>query len=237
MPKETKIRLIERIPRTPTIESFRFIPEHKIDFLPGQFLELRFSPQDPRDRSLNKYLSFSSSPTREYIEVTKRLSSSSFSQRLRSLKTDDEVTISAPLGGVVFTPHYKKIGFFIGGIGITPAISIMEYIYETGLDTDVLLIYSNRTPEEIAFKDILDIWKAHNKNFTIIYTLTDCQPEDSTCLSGRIDKDMILRQAADYPDRIIYLVGPPAMVKTMQEVCNDIGCAEHNLKIENFIGY
>jgi len=89
-------RLVQRIIRTPTIESFRFLPDKKIDFIPGQFLQVIFDEKNPDNKELNKYLSFSSDPAREYIEITKRLSESSFSQKLKELKTSDEILLKAP---------------------------------------------------------------------------------------------------------------------------------------------
>ena len=125
-----RARLIETIDRAPGTRSFRLLPEKHIDFLPGQFLQVIF---DPGNKDLNKYLSFSSSPTKEYIEFTKRLSSSAFSEKLRSLKINVQVLLKAPLGSCVFKEEYRKIAFLIGGIGITPVISILEYIVERGL--------------------------------------------------------------------------------------------------------
>ena len=129
--QEITAKCIQRIPRVSTIESFRFLLPEKISFIPGQFLEVVFAEANRENRQLNKYLSFSSSPTKEYIEVTKRLSNSPFSQRLKNLKIGDEVLIRAPLGSCVFKDDYKKIGFLIGGIGITPVISILDYIIDT----------------------------------------------------------------------------------------------------------
>ena len=82
---------------------------------------------------MNKYLSFSSSPTNDYIEVTKRLSDSVFSQKLKALKPSDEVLLKGPSGNCVLKEEYKKIGFLIGGIGITPVISMIEYIVDKKL--------------------------------------------------------------------------------------------------------
>jgi len=141
-----KVKFLERIKRTPTVESFRFMPEKRIDFLAGQFLRVIFDRDNLENKELNKFLSFSSSPCREYIEVTKRLSDSAFSQRLKSLKKDDEILIKAPLGSCVFNKDFKNIAFLIGGIGITPVISMLEYIQDENLDTDVMLFYSNRSP-------------------------------------------------------------------------------------------
>ena len=64
-----------------------------------------------------------------------------------------------PFGNCVFKDEYRKIGFLIGGIGITPVISIIEYIVDRSLATDVLLLYSNKTQEDIAFRRELDAWQ------------------------------------------------------------------------------
>ena len=230
-------KFIERIRRTPTVESFRFIPKVRADFLPGQFMQLLFNPDNPGNKELNKYLSLSCSPEREYIEVTKRLSESKFSQALKALKTDDQVLIKAPMGTCIFQDEYQKIGFLAGGIGITPAISIIEYIVEKKLDTDVCLVYSNRTEEEIAFKDELDNWRSANNNLKISYVVTDCQPKDNTCIFGRVDKELIRGQICDLEKRVLFIFGPPKMVETMQGVSLEAGVKEENLRVENFVGY
>ena len=80
--QEYKVRLREKVVRTGSVTSFRFSAGERINFEPGQFLELVFDTADRKNRQLNKYLSFSSSPTKDYIEVTKRLSGSEFSGRL-----------------------------------------------------------------------------------------------------------------------------------------------------------
>ena len=230
-------RLTERIKRTPSIESFRFLPEETIEFSPGQFLQLIFEENNLENKELNKYLSFSSSPTKEYIEVTKRLSKSYFSQRLKSLNINDEVLLRAPLGNCVFTEDYQKIGFLIGGIGITPVISIIEYIVDKGLSTDIALVYSNRSEEEIAFREKLDHWRNQNKNIQIIYTLTDCQPKGDRCIAGRINKNMLMDNVSDLDKRIFFIYGPPKMVEVMKKLCLEMGCNEADLKTESFIGY
>ncbi len=237
MPKEFTVHLTEKISRTPTIESFRFSAREKIDFLPGQFLQLCFDPADKTNSRLNKYLSFSSSPTHDYIEVTKRLSDSAFSEKLKGLQPGDEVLIRGPLGNITFTGDQPRIGFLIGGIGITPVISIIEYIVIRNLTTDILLVYSNRTAEEIAFRAELDQWKKERDNFTLIYTLTDCEPQDPVCRRGKIDKELLTDIIKDYPDRTMFLFGPPDMVGAMRGLCDDVGCEKEKIKTENFTGY
>lgn len=234
---EKKVVLIDRIKRTPTIESFRFACTEKIDFLPGQFLQVIFDEKDRNNKELNKYLSFSSAPTKQYIEVTKRISESKFSKKLASLNINDSALLKAPMGDRVFKDDYKKIAFLIGGIGITPVISILEYIVNKKIDTDTCLVYSNRNEEEIAFRKELDVWGAIDKNIKIKYVVTECQPVDSSYIFGRIDKDLVIRELKDYLERIIFIFGPPKMVEAMQALCLEIGCRKEDIKTENFIGY
>lgn len=235
--KEIKVKLIERIKRTPSIESFRFLASEKANFIPGQFLQVIFDAANPDNKELNKYLSFSSSPSKEYIEVTKRLSESNFSQCLKNLKMNDEVFLKAPLGNCVFKEEYKKVGFLIGGIGITPVISIIEYIVDKRLNTDVVLLYSNRTEEDIAFRGELDYWQGINKKIKVFYTLTDDQPKDGSCILGRIDNKLLFEEVKDYMERLFFIFGPPKMVGAMNALCLEVGCKKENIKTENFIGY
>ena len=112
--EELKVKLIANIKRTPSVESFRFSPK-KIAFIPGQFLQLIFDEVNEDNKNLNKYLSFSSSPSKDYIEVTKRLSDSDFSGRLKGLKINQELLIKAPLGNCIFKEEYKT-GFNWGSV-------------------------------------------------------------------------------------------------------------------------
>ncbi|MBL7129939.1 MAG: FAD-dependent oxidoreductase [Candidatus Omnitrophica bacterium] len=235
--KLVKAKLAERIQRTSSVESFRFIPAEKIEFIPGQFLQVIFDETNRDNRELNKYLSFSSSPTKEYIEATKRLSDSQFSQKLKNLKIGDEVLLKAPLGNCVYKDEYKKIGFLIGGIGITPIISILEYIIDKKLNTDVLLLYSNKTEQDIAFRKELDHWKSINSNIKVFYTLTERKPTDKNCISGRINRDLFIEKVKDVDERIFFIFGPPKMVEAMKDLCLEIGCDKENIKSESFIGY
>lgn len=235
--KELRAKLVERIIRTPSVESFRFILPEKIYFKPGQFLQVIFDEKARDNKELNKYLSLSSSPTRQYIEVTKRISGSDFSKRLKGLDINDEVLVSLPMGNCVFNQEYGKIGFLIGGIGITPVISITEYIVENKLGTDMFLFYSNRTDDDIAFKAELDRWQAENKNIKVFYTVTDCQPKDKTCMFGFIDKKLLLQKSCDLSERIIFIFGPPGMVDTMCNLSMQMECKKENIRTEKFVGY
>lgn len=235
--QELRVKFIENIKRTATVESFRFIPQENIAFQSGQFLQLIFDEANRANKDLNKYLSFSSAPGKGYFEVTKRLSESNFSQRLRRLESGDEALVKAPLGNCVFKEEYQRIAFLIGGIGITPVISIIEHIAAGKIAADTVLIYSNRTEEEVAFKKELDSWQVGNKNIKIFYTVSDSPPRDNRYIRGRIDKELLSLRLSDIKERIIFSFGPPKMVEAMQQLCLELGCHKEKIKTESFLGY
>ena len=240
MLKEERVEFIEKIKRTETVRSFRFKPEQKIDFYPGQFLQVIFDDQNRSNRNLNKYLSFSSAPGKEYIEITKRMSDSKFSQKLLELKQGSRILMKAPMGTCIFKDEYEKIGFLIGGIGITPVISILEYIIKKGLATDVCLLYSNKTEDDIAFKREIDNWSENNSKIKIIYTVSTAgngKIKDKRCFFGRINKQLFMSKVTHYNQRLFFIFGPPNMVTAMKDLCLEMGCLKEMVKTENFIGY
>ena len=224
---------IESIKRTPTITSFRFKLKERVSFIPGQHMEVAF---DKDNAELKHFLSFSSSPTKDYIEFTKRLSQSKFSDHLRVLKEGDNLYFKLPLGNCTLDDNYKKVAFLIGGIGITPVISMLDYIAERDLGMDSVLIYSNRTVDEIAFKEELDLLNQRN-NTKVVYTVTDQDVDSSQYIKSRIDVDLVRDQILDIKERVVFVFGPPKMVDAMKALLLELGVSNDNIKTESFWGY
>lgn len=85
------------------------------------------------------------------------------------------------------------------------------------------LIFANRKEEDILLKDELDnLAKVHN-NFQVHYVL-EYPPDDWTGQAGFVSKDMIERYLPPPAKDIkILLCGPPAMIKAMTNLTQDIG--------------
>ncbi|MDP8233181.1 MAG: FAD-dependent oxidoreductase [Candidatus Saelkia tenebricola] len=232
--KEIKARLISKIQRTPMIISFRFSLDEKISFLPGQFMEVIF---DEVNKDLRHWLSFSSSPNKDYIEFTKRISGSLFSEKLNALNSGDTVLLKLPLGRCCLGINDKKIVFLTGGIGITPAISIIEDIVEKNQDTNVVLFYSNKTEAEVAFKDELFAWENSNNNIRVIYTITENVSGNDKYIQGRISSDLIKDNLSDLNERMFFIFGPPLMVEALKNMLLAMGIDKSKIEIERFIGY
>jgi glycine betaine catabolism B len=234
MPVEIEAKVKEVIQRTYNVKSVRVEVSGPIDFKAGQFLAvmLKAGPE------YKHYLSFSNSPTEKgYIEFTKKISPSVFSQAFDALKPGDMINIQYPMGKFVLDQTVKKIAFISGGIGITPIRSVIKFAVDLKLDIDIVLLYSNRTIKDIAFlKDFEELQKVYNK-LKVVHVLCE-RPENFNCVNGVINADIIKDQVRDYAERKFYLCGPPPMVEAMKKILSqELKLPEAQIITENFQGY
>ncbi len=234
---EFETKVIEIIQRTGDVKSFRFAVPEEINFKPGQFFVLTIKI---RDQEATKHFSFSNSPTEKgYVEFTKRITNSEFSQALDKLRVGDWARLKLPYGLFTFEGEYEKIAFIIGGIGITAVRSMCKYVCDEKLPTDIILVYANRTENDIAFHDDFLQMEAENKKLKIVYTTNN--PIDKDAWKGRIgtiNSEMVKEAIPDYADRIFYICGPPKMVDYLRSILsNELKLDRGKIKWEHFLGY
>jgi ferredoxin-NADP reductase len=232
---ETEI--IDVIQRVPGVKSFRFKTKDNAVFKPGQFFFVTIKI-DGKEQV--KHFSFSNSPTETgYLEFTKRITNSEFSNALNSIKKGSWAKIQMPYGNFTLDTagSVQKIAFLSAGIGITAIRSMCRYIIDKNLDFDVKLLYGNSFKKDIIFKEDFDSFSSVLK---IVYTLTEGSEElgNSGYRFGFINGEMIKKEIPDFEDRIFYICGSPAMVKKLSEILkNELNINENQIILENFFGY
>lgn len=222
------------IKRTHNVKSFRFTRPASLEYKAGQFMFVKIKS---RDEEIRKHFTISSSPTeRYYLEFTKKLTGSRFSNALDALEIGDWAMIDAPYGRFTFEGEYKKIGMLSGGIGITPLRSICKYCTDMRLYTEITLLYGNRTERGMIFREELIEMQERNKNMKVVFTLND-PSEDWTGYKGNIDLDMIRKEIPNYMERMFYTCGPPAMIRMMENLLKELNLPKKQIKKEIFPGY
>lgn len=228
--------LHESRPETPTIRSFRFVPREAFARKPGQYLMMKLDVTDPR----GPYRSFTiaSSPTEDSVTIATRvIGRSPFKHKLASLEPFASVAAKGPLGK--FTLHDEsslRAVFVVGGIGITPARSMMRYATDERLPMDLLLLYSARSEEEIAFRGELDGLAAQNPRLRIVYTLTRAGNAWNGA-RGHIDRELLRREAGDLADAVFYVSGRPSFVTDVRTAVMELGVPRERVLSEQFPGY
>ncbi len=233
---ETEV--IAVIDAAPGVKSFRLKTDKNLLFKPGQFFFVGIMI-DNQERT--KHFSFSNSPTEKgYIEFTKRLTDSPFSNALDKLIPGNRAKIKAPYGNFTFTDGYEKVAFLSGGIGITPIRSIAKFAVDKNLPTDMVLLYGNSRERDIIFKQDFDLMANKRDNLRVVYTLTanDIDKNKWPGRRGYINADMIKEEIPDYGKRVFFVCGPPAMVETLNNILKDkLSIPAEKIVTENFTGY
>jgi ferredoxin-NADP reductase len=231
-PRVWETAVAEVIPRTKDVKSFRFPKPEGFRHKAGQWMYVNIRIEGTQKLH---HFTISSSPTENYLEFTKKITDSQYSQALDTMKPGDWAKINAPFGEFTYSGEKIKIGALTGGIGITPLRSICRYCVDKKLPTSIIMLYSNKTEDEIVFRDELEEMQKSDANIVIKNVLT--REPDWKGLKGHIDSDMIKSQIPDYKERVFYICGPPSMNAALKKALEGLNLREDQIKLEDFTGY
>jgi len=219
---------------------FWFDPIWPVRFQPGQFFEWTLPHPHPDRNGVRRYFTIASSPTENQLLLATKIGNppSTFKQALLNLKAGEEITV-ANLEGEFLLPKAPERAcvFIAGGIGITPYRSMIKYMLDKGLSRPITLFYSNRSAEDIVFRDIFD---QAEKAFglKVVYTLTGKDvPANWQGRTGYITSELIREEVPDYQERIFYISGPEPMVVAFERMLANMGVKRSNIKRDYFPGY
>jgi len=184
-------------------------------------------------------LSFASSPNDlSSLMVAMRMRRSAFKNSLKALPLGSKLRVSSAIGSFrLHADGSKPAVFLVGGIGITPVLSILAHAAEHALPHQIYVFYSNRDARKVAFLRELQKWEKTNPAFTFIPTVTTPNGSVWPFEHGRIDAQMLARYIPEVHTPVYYVCGPPEMVMAMQKLLYGLGVNEDNIRSEEFGGY
>lgn len=225
------LRLKEKTEVAAHTLNFTFIPNRPLSFQPGQFLFYSFPHPHADSRGSRRYFTIASSPTEDHIMLATRMAekASSFKQQLVVMNPSDQIKILG-LEGEFTLPADPKVPlvFIAGGIGITPFRSMIKYLWDKNEKRPVTLIYSNKTEQDITFKDLFD-QAAQILELKIVYVITE--------KTGYINAKLITQEVPNYPERLFYISGPDPFVRSMKKMLLGMNIKRHQIKTDYFPGY
>lgn len=218
-------------------------------FLPGQYLT--FKLQIPgQSREVTRCYSLSDSPDHsDYYRVTiKRIppppkqpdlpsgvGSSHFHDRLQ---VGDIIDVKAPSGNFHLDVESRTPVVLIGGgIGVTPALSIMNYLIQAPGKREIWFFYGVRNGQEHILKDYLVEVAAQHSNVHLVVCYSDPLPDEKVGedfhFSERVSVDLFKRvlQVNNFD---FYICGPPPMMESLVKGLSDWGVPESKVHFEAF---
>lgn len=213
---------------------FEYKPGQAMDFiLPGEYVNTTSS-------DVRHTFSIVSAPDENELMVATRMRDSVFKRTLGSLAVGETVKIEGPFGSLILHKNTARAGVLIaGGIGITPFMSILRHAARHQTPQDLILLYSNRRPEDAAFLTELQQLEKQNPRFRLLATMTDMgnSAEGWDGDTRQIDSTSIKQAVEGLTDPIFYISGPPAMVQAMHLTLAAAGIDEDDVRSEEFYGY
>lgn len=205
-------------------------------YRPGQF---QFLTLRRRERGLpveEHPFTISSSPTQERLSSTIK-ESGDFTATIGRTRPGDLVSVQGPFGRFSYALHPDEadLVFIAGGIGITPFISMLRHMRDTRADLDILLIYGNRTEDDIVFRSELDGMTASgHPRLRVVHVLSQAD-EAWQGERGYVDRGVLERLVGQrVSGRAYYACGPPPMMTQVIGALRSLGVPPERIAFERF---
>lgn len=229
-------------PQSGDATALRFaIPEdlkQTFSFIPGQYLTLMATIDG---EEIRRSYSICSAHLDNFLEVgIRRVEGGRFSNHALSLKAGDTIPVMPPEGRFT-APLGGKHNYLLlaAGSGITPCLSIAKSVLESEEDSEITLVYGNRTAGSVMFlDDISDLKDRYTKRFSVIHMLSREQTE-VPLFSGRLDGDHLHRlfeRGVLDPELFdaAYICGPQPMIESVKDTLSHWELSPQNIKFELF---
>lgn len=186
-------------------------------FKPGQFLHLTLEEFDPTEAYWpeSRVFSICSPPKSETISVIYSVKGAYTTRMRDELKEGDEYWLKLPYGDFIIeqlVPENETAVLIAGDTGISPYVSYLEQGLEQGFARQVYLAYAVRSPERLAFDDLLTRVGENNPVAPRIWSEIQGHQTDLVTDFGLLDLDAVVEDVKNLPAPHYLLSGPPGML-------------------------
>ena len=220
------LKLVHKENLIDNVWAFRFQPSKPFAWTAGQYVRVELPHDNPDEEGTKRWFTNSAPPYEGILQITTRITNSTFKQALAGLIEGDELQlIENSEGDFVWQDSELPIVFIAGGIGVTPFYGILKQRVYDQLPIDVTLIYGART-KDIPFKEELAQWAVNNANFNVKYVIgKPLTAEKLTELEPSLNLSLV------------YLSGPEPMVEALGKSLKAHGLPEAQFKHDSFPNY
>jgi ring-1,2-phenylacetyl-CoA epoxidase subunit PaaE len=210
-------------------------------FEPGQHLTLRI-PGPDGDEVRRSYSISSGLDDGELRVAVKNIAGGLFgAYAATTLKPGDVLDVMTPVGRFTTTldpAHEKSYLGVAAGSGITPVISLVRSVLAREPHSRFTLVYGNRGPSSVIFKDALDDLKdRYLARFEILHVFSREQ-QAVPLLNGRLSGEKIRALATSLLDvpsyDEIFLCGPEPMTLEARDTFAELGADPTHVHLELF---
>lgn len=230
--------LVRTVDESINIKSFYLKPamdEPIPAYLAGQFVNVKVRIPG-HDQEVVRSYTLSDSPHKEYLRLTiKRERGGKMSGYWHdAAAVGDKVLLSKPMGNFYLTNQDNPLVLISGGVGITPMLSMIEYLALYQPDREVYFIHSSTNKEvQPMLKRLLQLRDVNTSfHLSIFHTapMTGERANVDYDFRGRITKSHL----PVYPTADYFVCGPVGFMEAMFASLKEIGMQEGKMHLEFF---
>lgn len=151
-----------------------------------------------------------------------------------TLKVGDTLEVVGPAGDFVLPEDLDaRFVFVAGGAGITPCISLIETLLHKRPETEVLLLYSNRSEADIIFRERLAGLASEYSSLEVKHLLTRANGAWNG-LSGRLNRPRVAELAGSVHDAHFYICGPAGLMESVTNYLRSEAIPADRIHVEEF---
>ncbi|MEP7197002.1 MAG: ferredoxin--NADP reductase [Saprospiraceae bacterium] len=232
---------------------FNLDADHPLkQFNPGQYLTVKYKFHG--EEFLRCY-SISSIPKEESLFITVKRTKQGFisNELVTKSHVGMELEIGAPHGKFKISSFLSKRRshyFFAAGSGITPIISMIQYLLEEEITSNIYLLYGNRKEEDIIFyQKIQTLATKYEGQFKVFFVLSNSRRGNKLNpfllkknnwmgWNGRIDDKLIGKFIDTVNDqnkeKEYYICGPGNFIQQVEKSLHKIEIEQTNIHKEYF---
>jgi ferredoxin-NAD(P)+ reductase (naphthalene dioxygenase ferredoxin-specific) len=200
-----------------------------LEFSPGQYAMLQFTPQHIRPYSMAGLSSD------EQLEFHVRVVPDGRVSRhiAQELKTGDTVRVSGPLGTAYLrSRHDGPMLCVAGGTGLAPVLSIVRGALERGMRNEIHLYFGVRSPRDIYNADTLaQLAQSHDNLHVHIVSAT---ASDRPGLRSGLVTEAVAQDFGNLAGWRAYFCGAPPMVDAASLMARNRGIAAEHIHADAF---
>ena len=207
---------------------------YDMQFKTGQFITCSW-PDEPAYR--RAYSLSSCALDKGFYEFTVRRDGKMGTRIVDWIKPGHRMMVLPPTGK--FLPVYepdKHLICIAGGSGVTPFRAFVREATRRNLETQITILYSVRTTNDIIFNTEFRELAQQNQNFDFYVTCTRIHPQDPwNGRRGRVDAAWVKEQIHDPANTYFYACGPNPLVEFAEDlVVRDLGVPKDRMKTEKW---
>lgn len=229
-----RFRVTRKTPESEVITSFYLEPvdgEAIMAFEAGQYITILLEVDN---QPLRRTYSLSSASGNNHYRISvKREANGVASNFLHDqVEVGTEVDLLPPSGEFTLTESTRPLVLLTAGVGITPAVSMLETIADTG--RKVHFIHCALNSRVHAFRDHVDTIADQHKNVEPHYIYSHPLNDDRAHGEGFIDAETVGQLLPDDRDVDLYFLGPKPFMQLAWSIASDLRIPERQIRYEFF---